>query len=180
MSSQPVLCGIPAGPSGGWLRLEPKRQLLFRQHALLRSESVEPWFNINRTCRRNTSVQQIYHRDRHQCVYCGKDLRDAPDLTIDHLIPQSCFRLRGIANQDANRVTCCLECNRFKSDWIPALGASAWRSRLNLIEAAGREIARRRGKRRVQTIAHTPSESHPNVKLGSQAGRSPALLRRPA
>lgn len=159
MFSQPALCAIPAAPSRVWLRLkqkQQKQQLLCRQHALLRSESVEPWFRVN-GIRRNAPVPRIYRRDRYQCSYCRKDLRDAPDLTIDHLIPKSSFRFPGCANQDANRVTCCLECNRLKSDWVPVLGSSAWRSRSALIEAAGREIARRR-KKGGQTISHMPSE----------------------
>lgn len=148
MPSQLGSCAIVPTPSRGWLSLKPTQHLLFRQHALLRRESGRPWFNVERVCSRNASVSHIYQRDHYQCVYCRKDLRDASDLTVEHLIPKSRFLFLGIANQDANRATCCLECNRLKRDWAPALGASAWRSRMSFLAAAGDEIAYRREQQR--------------------------------
>lgn len=144
MSSQLGPCATVPAPSRDWLTLKPKHQLLVSQHALLRRDSGKPWFRMQRIYRQNASIQRIHDRDQYRCVYCRKDLRDAPNPTIDHLIPQSCFQFRSVANQDTNRATCCLDCNRLKSDWTPALGAVAWRNRLSFLAAAGDEIARRK------------------------------------
>ena len=52
----------------------------------------------------------VYRRDNHQCVYCGCNNRKT--LTLDHVLPQS----KGGKDTWDNLVTCCLRCNREKSD----------------------------------------------------------------
>lgn len=55
--------------------------------------------------------ENIYKRDNHECVYCGKG-KAKSDLTLDHVIPQS----RGGGNTWENLVTACKPCNGEKSD----------------------------------------------------------------
>lgn len=59
----------------------------------------------------------IYLRDRFECGYCGRDLRDATsrEVTLDHLIPRS----EGGTNQTHNLTTACLRCNSQR-------GAQTW------------------------------------------------------
>ena len=52
----------------------------------------------------------VYRRDNHQCVYCGCNNRKT--LTLDHVLPQS----KGGKDTWENLVTCCMRCNREKSD----------------------------------------------------------------
>jgi hypothetical protein len=51
----------------------------------------------------------LYIRDGFQCMYCGRDLKNAPaaDVTLDHLIP--C--IKGGTNENSNLVTACRACN---------------------------------------------------------------------
>jgi 5-methylcytosine-specific restriction endonuclease McrA len=72
---------------------------------------------------------------------------------MDHLIPQSLFQAlllpSAVANQDANRVACCWECNQLKRDWL--LGSPmhpAWRSRSSYMELAVKVVTGRRTARR--------------------------------
>lgn len=53
----------------------------------------------------------IYRRDGHQCVYCGRKR----DLTLDHVKP----RCLGGKNTWKNLVTCCVECNIKKGHATP-------------------------------------------------------------
>ena len=57
------------------------------------------------------SRSRLYKRDNYECAYCGR----TKNLTIDHIIPKS----RGGQNTWENLVTCCLPCNRFKSNRTP-------------------------------------------------------------
>lgn len=52
----------------------------------------------------------IHIRDRFECVWCEKDLRDAEpgDLQLDHFVPSS----QGGSNEATNLVTSCGCCNR--------------------------------------------------------------------
>ena len=54
---------------------------------------------------------RIYKRDSFKCVYCGVN----KNLTIDHVMPKS----RGGSNLWTNLVTCCMNCNRKKSNKTP-------------------------------------------------------------
>lgn len=55
--------------------------------------------------------ENIFRRDNHKCVYCGKD-GTKKDLTLDHVIPQS----KGGPNTWDNLVTACQPCNGEKAD----------------------------------------------------------------
>lgn len=56
--------------------------------------------------------EDVYKRDGHKCVYCGrKDL-----LTLDHLVPIS---KGGDRFAEDNLVTACLYCNNAKGDMMP-------------------------------------------------------------
>ena len=55
--------------------------------------------------------RNVYRRDGHRCMYCGKRPR-SDHLTIDHVIPRS----RGGASSWENCVTACLFCNASKAD----------------------------------------------------------------
>lgn len=56
----------------------------------------------------------IYLRDRFECGYCGRDLRDATreEVTLDHLTP----RCEGGGNETGNLTTACLTCNSQRGD----------------------------------------------------------------
>jgi len=54
----------------------------------------------------------IFKRDNHECVYCGRRDLDKKSLTIDHVIPQS----HGGPNTWENLVTACKKCNGEKSN----------------------------------------------------------------
>lgn len=60
---------------------------------------------------------EVFARDGHLCVYCGKGLPDV-ELTVDHVEP----RMRGGDNSSGNLVTACVDCNRSKR----GLAAWAW------------------------------------------------------
>jgi 5-methylcytosine-specific restriction endonuclease McrA len=55
--------------------------------------------------------QNVFHRDQHQCQYCGKTSM----LTLDHVIPKS----RGGRETWENMVTACLRCNVSKGNKTP-------------------------------------------------------------
>ncbi len=59
----------------------------------------------------NLSRQNIFKRDRFQCVYCQKK----ENLTIDHVVPRS------IGGKDSwnNLVTACQKCNAQKGSMTP-------------------------------------------------------------
>ncbi len=69
----------------------------------------------------------IYLRDRFRCVYCGRDLHDAPpaDLSLDHL---EC-RVSGGHNHEPNLVTACRSCycSRADQEWDGFASAQAAR-----------------------------------------------------
>ena len=58
----------------------------------------------------NLNRQNIFRRDKFQCVYCGEKTKNK--LTIDHVIPKS----KGGNNTWQNLVTCCKSCNIKKDD----------------------------------------------------------------
>jgi 5-methylcytosine-specific restriction endonuclease McrA len=57
------------------------------------------------------SRKNLYLRDLYQCQYCG-DTFDAPELTIDHVVPVS----HGGKTTWDNTVAACEECNRNKGN----------------------------------------------------------------
>jgi HNH endonuclease len=58
--------------------------------------------------------KNIYLRDANTCQYCGERF-NAPDLTLDHIVPRS----RGGKNAWDNLVTACALCNRKKDNRMP-------------------------------------------------------------
>jgi hypothetical protein len=95
---------------------------LLRQHSInLKLRLSELWFYLKIPTRANSSDAAIIARDNCRCVYCRCDLTDEGDTraTIDHVIPKCRFKSWAAANQDANRVACCLRCNQAKRDWAP-------------------------------------------------------------
>lgn len=56
----------------------------------------------------------VYARDNFTCLYCGTRFM-SEDLTFDHVIPQS----RGGKTSWENIVSCCISCNRAKSNRTP-------------------------------------------------------------
>lgn len=70
----------------------------------------------NHTVRRTLhySKAAIWHRDNHQCQYCGVKI-DYRTRSIDHIVP----RRRGGRNTFTNTVACCKPCNQAKRDRTP-------------------------------------------------------------
>ena len=60
------------------------------------------------------SNRELFRRDRHTCLYCGKSHSDG-ELTRDHVMPVS----RGGANCWSNVVAACRRCNAHKADKTP-------------------------------------------------------------
>ena len=60
------------------------------------------------------SRNNLFTRDNYRCQYCGKKFPSS-ELTYDHLIPVS----RGGKKSWDNIVTCCVPCNRKKSNRTP-------------------------------------------------------------
>lgn len=60
------------------------------------------------------SRRNIFERDKNRCQYCGKRLA-RPDLTIDHVIPQS----KGGRDTWENLVLACVPCNVRKGNRTP-------------------------------------------------------------
>jgi 5-methylcytosine-specific restriction endonuclease McrA len=56
--------------------------------------------------------ENIFRRDRYQCVYCGS----TRNLTLDHVVPRS----KGGGHRWDNLVTACRKCNAQKGDLSPA------------------------------------------------------------
>lgn len=95
------------------------------------------WFSLDRTAVENSSDAAILARDQYCCVYCHRPLTKSGDTTatIDHVIPKCRFVSRAVANQDANRVACCLRCNRIKGNWVPSTRSSRpWYDRVHCLE----------------------------------------------
>ncbi|MBL8514417.1 MAG: HNH endonuclease [Betaproteobacteria bacterium] len=67
---------------------------------------------------------EVFHRDNHRCVYCGRDMMTDFDTfwttEEDHLIPSSRC---GMSDSD-NIVTACSVCNRMKGNFTPAMSYS--------------------------------------------------------
>ena len=105
----------------GLLCLE-KVQTVEANGAIIRSPSIEieapsvirlnNYVKIRKRKAVKFSRRNIIKRDRHQCMYCGKN--DIP-LTIDHVLPRS---LKGRSIWE-NVVACCPECNSKKGNKTP-------------------------------------------------------------
>ena len=85
----------------------------------------------------------IYLRDRFECAYCGRDLRDArrDEVTLDHLIPRSEFG----TNDTTNLVTACHACNVTRQDrpWREfATGGAVQRIEWLVTQPINRDLAR--------------------------------------
>lgn len=60
---------------------------------------------------------QVLKRDKFRCQYCGKTGKDVT-LEVDHIVPQA----KWWTDDLDNLITCCRECNSWKSDellWTP-------------------------------------------------------------
>lgn len=55
--------------------------------------------------------QEVFKECNGLCVYCGNVLSD--EFEIDHITPT----IKGGETKKSNLVSCCSECNRFKSDY---------------------------------------------------------------
>lgn len=55
--------------------------------------------------------RKLKHQAKH-CPYCGKELNNWEDKTIDHIIP----RCKGGKTKLSNLLVCCFECNQKKDD----------------------------------------------------------------
>lgn len=69
--------------------------------------------NIYKKSKKNNKVKfsryNVFYRDNFQCQYCG-DIKEADDLTFDHVIPRS----HGGKTEWTNIVTACHPCNTKK------------------------------------------------------------------
>lgn len=65
------------------------------------------------------SKWNMYVRDRFDCQYCGKKIKDKIELTRDHVIPRS----YGGGTSWKNCVTCCKKCNLKKGGRTPKQAA---------------------------------------------------------
>jgi hypothetical protein len=78
----------------------------------------------------------IYIRDNFRCCYCGRELAEGIQLTLDHLKPY----VKGGTHSETNLVTRCRQCNTSR-------GARPWR-------VFARRVAEQYGLSAAQIIAH--------------------------
>lgn len=69
--------------------------------------------------------RNIFIRDNHTCIYCGKGPMKHNQCTVDHVIPRS----RGGKSSWENCVTSCLSCNNKKGDKTPSEAKMAFRGK---------------------------------------------------
>lgn len=65
-----------------------------------------------------TFFTQVFERDKHRCVYCGKymllDFETFQTSQLDHLVPSA-------GNDPSNLVLSCFVCNNLKSNFVPSI-----------------------------------------------------------
>jgi 5-methylcytosine-specific restriction endonuclease McrA len=61
------------------------------------------------------SKKNIIIRDKQICLYCGDEIENLKDCTVDHVIP----RAQGGKSTWTNCVCCCKPCNHKKADRTP-------------------------------------------------------------
>ena len=62
------------------------------------------------------SKSGVLRRDKGRCGYCGKF---AKNMTVDHIIPRSKFKIKTDADTWENTITCCQKDNAYKADRTP-------------------------------------------------------------
>lgn len=65
------------------------------------------------------SRKHVFLRDNYSCQYCGKFCPDGVNLTYDHLVSRSEWKLKSITGTPTNFknvVSACIQCNRKKGD----------------------------------------------------------------
>lgn len=67
----------------------------------------------------NFNRKNILVRDNYTCQYCYK-IFDQKELTYDHVIPKSIWKEKSSPTNWTNIVTCCVKCNRKKSNRTPS------------------------------------------------------------
>lgn len=67
----------------------------------------------------NFSRRNILIRDNYTCQYCNNTM-PYDQLTYDHVIPKSIWKLNSSPTNWTNIVTCCIKCNRKKGNKTPA------------------------------------------------------------
>lgn len=73
------------------------------------------YFNIYNAHHVVFSRKNIFIRDEYSCQYCGA-LPSVNQLTYDHVVPKSKWLEHGSPTIWENIVTCCIKCNRRKSN----------------------------------------------------------------
>jgi 5-methylcytosine-specific restriction endonuclease McrA len=76
---------------------------------------LKVYINVRKYERKGNLRIRIFVRDGFRCQYCGI-VKDAGDLTIDHIIPRS----RGGTNDALNLCAACIPCNNRKGNRTPA------------------------------------------------------------
>ena len=118
----------------------------------------------------NALRAQVYDADSHECVYCGRkegqyvptESKSDGRLTVVHVLPES----QGGATSLDNLVTCCMRCNREKSDRTPeeaGFKAAFGRYKCNN-KSLQKRYQRREEKRR---------EEEKNIPLNPPVGETP-------
>ncbi len=111
-----ALAGFAFALCRRWIRLGRRRRRRSRRRA---SSARRPIPAKTR--------QQIYARDGHACLYCGRRRGPTVALHLDHLYPYSL----GGTDHPENLVTACADCNRSK-------GATVFRTERDLERFAAR------------------------------------------
>lgn len=61
------------------------------------------------------SKKNVFVRDNQKCVFCGKEIENLDDCTVDHVVPKA----QGGKSTWENCVTACKPCNHSKADRTP-------------------------------------------------------------
>ena len=96
---------------GGFSRRSGRRTVIeINSIIAVRGEFKRHGYNITPPL----SNRELFRRDRHLCLYCGKPHSDG-ELTRDHIVPVS----RGGKDHWANVVAACKRCNAHKANRTP-------------------------------------------------------------
>lgn len=88
---------------------------------------------------RRSRYYQVFVRDQHKCVYCGKDILESLDSFaashLDHLKP----RRAGGTNDLFNCVTACAVCNSMKGGFDPSPNGPVTDENFDAVVAVARD-----------------------------------------
>lgn len=117
---------------------------------------------------------KIFDAAKWKCIYCGADLATSTDIiastTEEHLVPRTLIESVGHQpNISENLTSCCATCNGLKSDYVPPIESSAWKTKETYIAICRKFVARRRLQNFEKYLPHLIRNLASNAGLDSGA-----------